>query len=1331
MRQRPKPEPAPSRGASQRPDTRALRAMLDRCLTKDRGRFIRELAQVEGKRKPRPGQRPPEPARLRERIEASVAARQQRAEALPKPTFPPDLPVSARREEIAKAITDHQVIVLCGETGSGKTTQLPKICLELGRGAAGLIGHTQPRRIAARTVAQRIADELGTPLGQRVGYKVRFTDKSSADANVKLMTDGILLAETQSDRLLSAYDTLIIDEAHERSLNIDFLLGYLRQILPKRRDLKVIITSATIDPDRFSDHFAGAPIIEVSGRTYPVDVEYHPLVADVNAPDHDPDAEPPSQSEAIAHAVADLWRRQPVGQGDVLVFLPGEREIREAHKALRDHPVMSRRGAEVLPLYSRLSNAEQNRVFAHSSGHRVVLATNVAETSLTVPGIRYVIDTGEARISRYSARNKVQHLQVEPISRASADQRKGRCGRIGAGVCVRLYAEEDFKGRDEYTPPEILRTNLAAVILQMKSLRLGRVEDFPFMDPPEPRMIRDGYDTLRELGALDDEDTLTDIGRQLARLPIDPRIGRMIVAGHAEDCLHDVLIIASALSIQDPRERPIEKRDAADQAHAFFADPESDFIAFLKLWDEYLKQKEELSSSRLRKWCVSTFLSYIRMREWQDIHRQLVQLVREMGWQVKNKRAEPEAIHRALLTGLLSNIATKGDKTYEYTGARGLKLAIFPGSGVFSTKPKWIIAAELVRTTKLYAREVAKVDPMWIERAGEHLLSKRYGEPYWDEKGAYVAAPVTISLFGLELSKNRRENYANVDAAKAREIFIWQGLVEGLLATRGRFMEHNRRLLGRIEALQSKFRRVDLLVAAQERFDFYNGRIPKHVTSGATFEKWRKRAEDDDPDLLFMREADLLANAEPTRRGDLYPDEVEIAGVRCPITYVHDPSSPEDGATLTIPVDALNQLDGRRLGWLIPGHAEGKLEAMIRALPKDVRRGLVPAPESAARAAGLLDAAAGTFEDAAASALSTLAQVRLSAAAWTPDAIPPHLRVRLRVIDEAGETIAEGRDLRAIRMELSGRLRARFASVPHPDYNRDGLTEWDFDELPKRIDVEHMGVRLAAYPTLLDAGDGTVSVRLLESRDAAVQLMRTGLRRLFAIHMEQRMGFDIEDLPGMGELIMRYAYLGPRDELRDDLHLLTAERAFLYDDHQREVPAWSVRSTPAYENRLDEGWNRMRPSGEQAAALVQSIVGELQPLLVRLAEPLPATAQEALDDIRAHLDRLTADRFLTRVPYRWLAQYPRYLRAVSVRLDKLSRRDIERDRQSRAYLAQLWNACAHRMEQHKASGVFDQALDDFAWMLEEMRVSLFAQELGTAVPVSPKRLAEQWEKVRA
>jgi ATP-dependent helicase HrpA len=1346
---------------------------IDEAMIADRRRLRRALrsAQDERSRPRRPGHQPSWTiARVEDALRASVSRRDARAEALPKPEFPEELPVVQRRDEIAAAIAANQVVVLCGETGSGKTTQLPKICLSLGRGVSGMIGHTQPRRIAARSVAGRIASELGTSLGHAVGYKVRFTDKTSPQSFIKVMTDGILLAETQTDPLLEKYDTLIIDEAHERSLNIDFLLGYLRQLLPKRPDLKLIITSATIDPERFAAHFGTpgmpAPIIEVSGRTYPVEVRYRPPAP--TSPEGEPDeAGEIDYVQAILDAVDELSgmpRRAaedaPPGSavplqrgrgkldGDVLIFLPGEREIRETAEALRKHHPM---GVEILPLYARLSAGEQQRVFeTRQGGRRIVLATNVAETSLTVPGIKYVVDPGLARISRYSARTKVQRLPIEPISRASADQRKGRCGRVSSGVCVRLYSEEDYLARPQFTEPEILRTNLASVILQMKALRLGEVVDFPFVERPDSRLIRDGYDTLHELGAVDDRGSLTPIGSELAHLPIDPRIARMVIAGAQEHCLEEVLVIAAALSIQDPRERPMDKADAADAAHKRFAGmqqegDESDFLTYLHIWRFYKEQSEHLSHNKLRKACQQNFLSPSRMREWDEVHRQVHAIIAERAlpggkkYVFNTRAATGDAVHRALLTGLLSNVGLKGDG-HEYAGARGIKFSIFPGSALFKKNPKWVMAAEIVQTTKMYARTVARAQPEWIERAAAHLVKKTYAEPVWDAPRARVNAFEKVLLFGLEVVPRRAVHFGPINPVLAREMFITHALVNGEWNTRLPFAEHNRRLLRDVQEQESRARRRNLLAPPEKRAAFFDQRIPPGVFSGDTFEHWRKQAERENPKLLFMALKDALADdAVADESAEAFPDSIPLGGrasegnvLSVRTKYHFEPGHADDGVTALIPLGAMNRVDPLRAEWLVPGLLREKLTALIRALPKSLRTAFVPAPQFAERAADVMEArlkasdAAPPLLRSLAEALESLTGLHVPIESWRDATLDPHLSMNFAVVDPQGKRLASGRQLDRVRRAVRAQLRAALAKAPHPLYNRERVTEWDFGDLPVQTDVKSGGLHMVGFPAIVEPDDRRglyVHMRLLDTRDASRAAMHAGVRRLFLVQVHKEIEFLLRTLPGVQRLALLYAPLGKTDMLRHELATFIADRAFLGDGAE-------IRSEAEFRRRLDPGWCRLSDVAHRAAQDLEAILREYQPLAADLLTDAehPVAWAESLIDMREQLRHLVFPGFLSSVPSAWLGHYPRFLAAMRARLGKLATTGPARDLKHLGEVTPLWRAYQVRDASNTENDVRDPALEQFRWMSEELRVSLFAQELRTSIPVSAKRLREYWAK---
>ncbi len=1137
--------------------------------------------------------------RLEEDIRRSVALFERRQTSLPKISFPAELPVSQRRDEIAQAIRENQVVVICGETGSGKTTQLPKICLELGRGIAGMIGHTQPRRIAARTVANRIAQELSSPLGEAVGFKVRFSDKLSPESTyIKLMTDGILLAETQNDRFLSRYDTIIIDEAHERSLNIDFLLGYLKQLLPRRPDLKLIITSATINPQQFSDHFGGAPIVEVSGRTYPVETRYRPPFAESD------DEEDPDPVEAIVNAIDEVWREE---RGDVLVFLSGEREIRETAEdaCTARHPCQPGAGpaVEVLPLFSRLSGDEQMKIFSPGHRPRIVLATNVAETSLTVPGIKYVIDPGFARISRWSSRTKVQRLPIERISQASAEQRKGRCGRVSNGVCVRLYAEDDFAARPAFTDPEILRTNLASVILQMKALGLGEVQDFPFLQPPDYRAIKDGLQTLHELGATDEHNQLTRLGRDLAKLPIDPRLGRMILAGEEEQCLHEVLILAAVLSIQDPRERPMDKQEQADKAHAQWTDERSDFLGLLKLWVFYRDLRERLSASKLRKACKENFISYVRMREWDDVHHQLLSLSAERLKLRHHRHFEHsssrelspkhlDAIHRSLLTGLLSNVGTRTE-AHEYLGARGIKFNIFPGSALFKRKPAWVMAAELVETTKLYARAVATIQPHWIERAAAHLVKRTYTEPHWQRLSGHVAAFEKVTLFGLPIVPRRTIHYGPIAPEISRQMFIYHALVLRDWKSGAEFFVHNTKLIDDIKLLETKRRNRDLMVEDRRIYDFYDKRISRDVYNAPLFEKWRLETEKHRPGLLFLHRRDVLLHEVEDNKRE-YPDTLQVGGVTIPLTYVFDPSNKEDGVTASIPLALLNQLPDGPFEWLVPGLLREKVIALMKSMPKALRVKFVPVPEHADRAIAGLQFGQGSMLDALAKQLGKIIGEAVDRQAFSVADLPAYLQMHFRIVDDAGETVTVGRDLEAIRRRLGLQARRTFAEQPPGEFHRDGITSWDFGDLPERVEIHRNAMTLQGYPALVDAGK-SVSLRLFDAPESANIATRHGIRRLLMLQLREEVLWMSRHSPGIDGMALNYASIGSTDRFKADLVSAMIDHALFEKDAE-------VRTRQQFLDRAALAWKHMPAASAEIGGLVKMILEKYQSLQAELSK---------------------------------------------------------------------------------------------------------------------------------
>ena len=1247
---------------------------------------------------------------------------------LPKPTYPDDLPVVARRADIARAISEHQVVIICGETGSGKTTQLPKICLELQRGVKGLIGHTQPRRIAARTVATRIAQELKSPLGQAVGYKVRFSDKVSPNTYIKLMTDGILLAETQGDPLLKRYDTIIIDEAHERSLNIDFLLGYLKRLLPQRRDLKVIVTSATIDADRFSKHFAHsgkpAPVIEVSGRMFPVEVRYRPLktrnkaAASLTAGgsgqkviQEDEDIE-----AAILDAVDDLARDRT--GGDILVFLPGEREIRDTAEALRKHHPA---GAEILPLFARLSHEEQDRVFKPHGGQRIVLATNVAETSLTVPGIRYVIDPGVARVNRYSYRNKVELLQIEKISRASANQRSGRCGRVAAGVCIRLYDADDFAARDEFTDPEILRTSLAAVILRMKSLKIGDVEDFPFLEPPPPRMIADGYQLLAELGAVDDENQLTPVGWQLAKFPIDPRISRMILAAKQENCLREVLIIASALSVQDPRDRPFDRAEAADRAHQPFQDEHSDFMAYLKIWsffDEAIKHKK--SNRKLIDHCQDHFLSHRRLREWRDIHGQLAAVTGEMGLRENQIPATFEQIHRALLAGLLGNLGFKNDEG-DYLGARGIKFTIFPGSVLrkaSSTSAKWVMAGELVETTRLYARCVAKIDPDWIERIAGDMVKRHHFDPHWEKDRAMVTAYERVTLYGLTIVPKRSVHYGPINPFEAREIFIRRALVEGDYQTTAKFFVQNQIVIKEVQALEHKARKHDVLVDEQSLFAFFDALVPPDIHNGAAFEAWRVEAEKTNPQLLYLTRDYLMRHSAIAITEDQFPETLRVNEVTYKVRYRFEPAHPLDGVTVTVPLHLLNTLEETPFDWLAPGMIRDKVAAYLKALPKTLRRNLFPLPEQVTAFLTECDTRK-PFTTALADFVRKRAGQPVAATVWDGAEIPAHLKMNFRVIDDAGRELANERDLAALQAQLGQAAQLTFATV-ETGIERDNIKVWDCGDLPEQISFARNGRKLTGYPALVDE-NVSVAIRLFDVKQAADAAMRLGVTRLMRLALKEQMKQLEKNLRGFDQAAMQLRGVAGVDDLREDVIAAITDRAFIGED---ALP----RSQKDYETQLKRARTRLPAVSEGACRLLAAIGAEYHQVSLALGAAKGVLSRPGAD-IKAQLSRLIFKGWFAATPWEQLAQLPRYLQAMQKRLEKYPR-DVERDGKHAASISGWWKKYEELLERQTQAGTVDARLHELRWHMEELRVSLFAQELKTPYPISYKRLEKFWSAIQ-
>lgn len=1265
-------------------------------------------------------------SQLRERlladIETSVQQVATRKASLPKVEYPQELPVSARRDEIAAALAKHQVVIVCGETGSGKTTQLPKICLELGRGVHGMIGHTQPRRIAARAVASRLSEELHTSLGQGVGYKVRFNDQVSESSHVKLMTDGILLSETQQDRYLNAYDTLIIDEAHERSLNIDFLLGFLKQLLPKRPDLKVVITSATIDPERFAEHFNDAPIIEVSGRTYPVELRYRPIVDEANERERD-------LQQAISEAVDELMRE---AMGDILVFLPGEREIRETAEALRKRQL---RDTEILPLYARLSLAEQSRVFSGHRGRRIVLSTNVAETSLTVPGIRYVIDPGLARLSRYSHRSKVQRLPIEAISQASANQRSGRCGRVAAGVCIRLYSEEDFLARAEFTDAEILRTNLAAVILQMKALGFGDVEDFPFVDKPDDRLINDGFKLLAELQAVDDQRQLTKNGRLLARLPIDPRIGRMVVAGAEHGALREVLIIAAALSVQDPRERPLEARQAADQKHREFYDEDSDFLTWVNLWNWHEEQRQELSQNQLRKLCRKQFLSYMRLREWRDVHRQLLSVARDsLDARLNEEPADYQAVHKALLTGLLSNLGyLQEDK--EFLGARGRRFSLFPNSTLNKKPPRWVMVAGLMETSRVFGMTAAKIQPEWVEAPAVHLLKHNYVEPHWQKRPAQVGAYENVTLYGLPIVSRRKVNYGPVNPEESRDLFIRQALVQGDFNCKAPFFAQNRKLIESIEELEHKSRRRDVLVDEQLIYDFYASRIPEGIYSGKRFDSWRRKAEAQEPRLLFLERDYLMQHsAEGVTQAD-FPDRLMIGELALALSYQFEPGKGEDGVTAKVPLALLRQLPPQRFDWLVPGLRRERVVELIRALPKSIRKNFVPAPNFADAALGQMLPEEGALIPALSRQLHRMTGIQVPDDAWAPQSLPDHLRMNFHVVDEKGKVIDQGRDLDLLQRrhgEAAAESLARLGSesiMPKAGTVEETLyKDWDFDELAEQRVVEKHGISLTLFPAIEDRGDA-VALIVCDTPDLAAQTSYAGLRRLLRLRLARPLKDLARRLPDKQAMCLRYSRLPEKsgvkaqkanqacEELTDAIVDAVLQQVFL----QMGIP----RSKEAFNQRIEQQRSEIVGEGDRLCALLGESLSLYQSIASDLAGSIPLAWMQAVGDIREQLEHLIYRSFLSDIPAERLQHYPRYLKGLQRRLERL-KHDPSRDRSLQMQIQPLWRQYQEKLAACEKQGKDTARLTRYRWLLEEYRISLFAQELKTLEPVSPKRLKAAW-----
>jgi ATP-dependent helicase HrpA len=1287
------------------------------------------------------------------------------ANPVPPISFPEGLPVSARRDEIARAILAHQVVIVCGETGSGKTTQLPKLLLSLGRGrgagGSGLIGHTQPRRIAASSVAKRIAEELNSPLGDVVGFKVRFQDRLQPGASVKLMTDGILLAETQTDPLLRAYDTLVIDEAHERSLNIDFLLGYLRQLLPRRPDLKVIVTSATIDADRFAKHFESAagpaPVITVSGRTFPVEQRWRSFE---ERKDFDLD-------DAIAEAVDELWRDGP---GDILIFLPGEREIRDAADHLRKHLAQQHRHGpqpEILPLFARLSQQEQDRVFQAGHGRRIVLATNVAETSLTVPGIRYVIDVGLARVKRYSYRNKVEQLQVEPISQAAANQRAGRCGRVANGICIRLYDEKDYLGRPRFTDPEILRSSLAGVILRMKALRLGQVEDFPFLEAPPKKAIADGYALLGELGAVDDANELTTIGKALSRLPLDPRVGRMILEASTRECLSEVLIIASALTGQDVRDRPLEAQQAADEKHKKFDDERSEFMGYLKLWQwieegrgkhghadkaQQAVDSHKLSNRQQEQRLRESFVSPRRVREWRDIYSQLHTVVAEQGWRLNPSAATYEQVHLAMMAGLLGNIGCKSDDEDWYLGARGIKFWRHPGAHLSKKPGRWLVAAELVDTTRLFGRGLAAIEPQWIPKIAGHLLKTQLLEPHWEKKAAEVIALERATLYGIVVYSNRRVNYGLVDVPAAREIFIREALVNGEWDSKLPFLAHNRKMIAQVEELEHKSRRQDVLVDDELIYAYYDQQLPREIVSGHSFERWYREAQRAEPKLLHLTRDELMRHEAAGITTTAYPKTIRLGGVDCAAHYLHAPGDAKDGVTVDLPIYALNQVNEERCDWLVPGMLAAKVQVLVKSLHQKPRSRLVPLPDYVAEFCELAPFAQGNLIDMLVKSVRERTQVAVQRNDFKQEQLPPHLLMNFRVLDEHGRQLGSGRQLATLKAELGGQARSAFqalaalklpaaakaAPAPAPrevttPSGGKGIvaavkgppapeaaqrhTAWTFGELPELMEIRKGGQTLIGFPALMDKG-AHVEIEVFDEPEVAAARHRAGLRRLVALQLKEPLKYLEKNIPDLTRMAVAYMPLGTAEELRDQIVAVALDRAFLLDPLPQDQLAFA--------KRLEEGRTRLNLIAQEVARLAGGVLVEYAAAVRKLKDSKPP--KDVQEDIQGQLQRLVSKHFVVATPYVQLQHFSRYLKGIVMRLDKL-RADPARDAQRLAELRPMEQRHWRRLAELK--GQSDARTEDFRWQLEELRISLFAQELRTPQPVSVKRLEKVWQQLTA
>ena len=1296
-------------------DLPELYKAVDQCLIKDRHSLRQQVKRLEALSKGRAADDEATNATLIKDTEKLIARIQRSQQVVASRSQPlaltyPDLPVSERRDDILQAIQNHQVVVIAGETGSGKTTQLPKLCIEAGLGRFGRIGHTQPRRLAARAVAQRIADELQTPLGQAVGYQVRFTDQSQDDSRIKVMTDGILLAQTQGDRFLNEYDVIIIDEAHERSLNIDFLLGYLHQLLQKRRDLKLVITSATIDVERFSKHFDNAPIIEVSGRTFPVEMRYRPLVRISE------DEEDRSLFEGVRDALDELRLEDSKnGQpGDVLVFLPGEREIRECTEFLRRSDLPA---TDILPLYARLSGADQQRIFKPHGGRRVVLSTNVAETSLTVPGIKYVIDSGVARISRYSYRSKVQRLPVEAVSQASANQRAGRCGRTSPGICIRLYEEQDFIARSEFTDPEIRRTNLASVILQMLDLRLGDIRDFPFVDAPDERFVKDGFTLLAELEAVDAKKRITPLGQRMARLPLDPRIARLLMEADKQQCVRELTIIASAMTVQDPRERPPEKQQAAAEKHKLWADDDSDFVAMINLWNAYEVERQTLTQNQLRKWCAKHFLSFMRMREWRDIHRQLHIVCKELGLKERDESANYEAVHKALLSGMLSQIGFKAEGQ-EYLGARNRRFFLFPGSSIYKKAPKWVMAAEMVETSRLYARTLAKIEPEWIEEIGKPLLKYQYFEPHWSTQRGQVLAFEQSTLYGLIVNPKKRVNYATTHPEEAREILITEGLVAQRLKSRVGFYQDNIRLLRDVTEYEEKARRRDLVLDDAYLADFYRAHLPTHLFSARDIERWYNKASKvEQSSVQFTR--DMLLSPQASGIGvDAYPAELEWQGLAFPLSYSFAPGASDDGVTLTVPLAMLRQVPEPRIEWLVPGLVANKVIAIIKGLPKNIRKQFVPVPDTATEFLRQANPDAGGLFVQLLEFINRTLRPKIELDVLQNGQLEAHLQMNIRILQD-GKQVEQGRDLRALIERFGDAGQVQMLTLSDDRYQRSDIQKWDFGSLPTATETKINGLPVRAFPCLKATKSG-VELTVEADSDAALQSHREGVLHL----LRQSLSPQERDIKQLIQKSMKPHWLlakglGSESELVNDL--LSAVFAHILLPQSEPLP----RNEDEFNQRLDRR-GELWAHAETLMGLFVEWLKIRHQILKHMRGAVSLDKAMAFSDAKAHLERLLERGFMLKADWPRLKSYSRYLKGIEYRLDKLQG-NLPRDRQSMIEFESIYTPWRDLTEKNDAA--LRSTLVEFGWLLEELRISLFAQPLGTQEPVSLKRLQKRWADI--